>query len=122
MFKQFLLAATVAASTLVVGGTISAQAASASTPCSVDKAGNVITPQSTARRCVFRERRGMRCKFCRRHGEWQREWCSERRHRDDYGRRHHDDWNRHRDGMNRHRDHDFDRHRDGMNRHRDFDR
>ncbi|MFI7707345.1 hypothetical protein [Nonomuraea sp. NPDC049480] len=69
MFKRLLIAAALAASTLVVSGSIT-QPATAGTgaPC-VTTAGPSVLSQSA--RCRWRHG----CKYCKKHGEWRRVWC-----------------------------------------------
>ncbi|MER6945232.1 hypothetical protein ABT294_14500 [Nonomuraea sp. NPDC000554] len=71
MLKRLLLTAALAASPLLVTGTIStpAQAAEASRCASAEQI--TLTPAGTARRCEWR--RG--CYYCYRNGHWNREYC-----------------------------------------------
>ncbi|MEU0569162.1 hypothetical protein ABZ297_27815 [Nonomuraea sp. NPDC005983] len=71
MLKRLLLTAALAASTLLVTGSIStpAQAADASRCASAKQI--TLTPARTARRCEWR--RG--CYYCYRSGHWNREYC-----------------------------------------------
>jgi hypothetical protein len=77
MFKRLLVAATLAASTLVTGPmSTQASAETTGTPCLATTTSGTLA-QDTAAKCRWRHG----CKYCKRHGKWRMVKCRDR-HRD----------------------------------------
>ncbi|MDP4503547.1 hypothetical protein [Nonomuraea turcica] len=74
MLKRLLVATAVAASTLVISGPITTQAASAAgTLCTTVEQRAVPAPAAV--KCRWKERYGKWCKFCYKYGGWRLSYC-----------------------------------------------
>ncbi|GAA5086576.1 hypothetical protein HNP84_000878 [Thermocatellispora tengchongensis] len=78
MLRRLIVAAAVAASTLVVGGAMSAQPASAapSTNCAVTGQA-VALLDSAAKPCRWQEEEDYWCKYCYKKGKWRLKYCKD---------------------------------------------
>ncbi|MFD1547592.1 hypothetical protein [Nonomuraea guangzhouensis] len=85
MLKRLLLTASLAASTLIVTGTATTQPVSAASVCPPSAQHVTAMPQSADRKCEWRWWHHKWCKFCWRHGHWERQWCKSWDHDDDHG-------------------------------------
>ncbi|SDI18605.1 hypothetical protein SAMN05421505_13738 [Sinosporangium album] len=78
MLKRLLVAAVVAASTLVVSGTISTQSANASGPLSISADRSAVSPGIAKASCRWVDRYGDWCKQCYKYGKWRLEYCKDK--------------------------------------------
>lgn len=78
MLKRLLVAAAVAASTLVISSSITTQPADATdAPCLAAEQTTATGHTAAAKKCRWKEKYDMWCKFCYKYGKWRLSYCKD---------------------------------------------
>ncbi|MFI6299920.1 hypothetical protein ACIBEJ_50570 [Nonomuraea sp. NPDC050790] len=82
MLKRIIVGAAIAASAFAVTGTVTSQAASASTqPSCAVASTSQLTTSAAKPKCKWRwDKHDRKCWYCWKHHRWVKQWCKDRKH------------------------------------------